>query len=152
MVRFRRRWARAALIITLAVVGAGLTLRWRARKAAIAYGQVLQNNLFVEEQEARAGKRAKEANLLTLPDAVAAEKTLASRWNLLGADYQSRADEMRRALTYLHLQLNLPSAERFRTKPDFRHFRIQTTDRSDGALRAAIRTLVDDYMEYVGTH
>lgn len=149
--RRRYNWARITLVVLLAAVIGGLGLRWKARKEALAYGHRVQNQLFIEEQAARVEGRARKFDLFADPELMEAARRLEADWNPLGADYRARAREMREAVLFLQLQFTLPSLERFRKMPEFRHFRIQTTDKTDVALRASLRTLVDDYTDYVGT-
>lgn len=151
MRRRRFNWARISLIVTLALVGGGLWLRWQARKSALSYGHMVQNVLFNEEQAARIDGRNRKVNLFADAEVAKAATLLEADWNPLGIDYRSRAVEMKSAALFLQLQLTLPSTERFRNMPEYKHFRVQTEDKTDAAIRAALRTLVDDYTDYVGT-
>jgi len=151
MPRRRFNWARISLIATLVIIGGGLWLRWQARKSALAYGHMVQNVLFNEEQAARIEGRNRKVNLFGDAEVAKAATLLEADWNPLGIDYRSRAVEMKAAALFIQLQLTLPTSERFRNMPEYKHFRIQTTDKTDAALRASLRTLVDDYTDYVGT-
>jgi len=149
--RFRARLARASLVALVALVVGGLGLRWHARKVALAYGHAIQNTLFSMEQEARQGSAGRRVVLLEDPDVLRAQRTMTAWWNPMSVDYRSRAEEMRAGLAYLQLQLTLPTSERFRNKPEFRHFRVETLEKTDVAVRGALRTMVEDYLDYAGT-
>lgn len=149
--RFRARLARYSLIAVLTLVLGGLGLRWHARKVALAYGHAIQNTLFSMEQEARQGAAGRKIVLLEEPDVLRAQAAMDAWWNPMAADYRSRAEELRTGLAYLQLQLTLPTSERFRNKPRFRHFRVETLEKTDASMRGALRTLVEDYLDYTGT-
>jgi len=149
--RLRARLARYSLAALLALVIGGLALRWHGRKVALAYGHAVQNTLFSIEQEARQGSAGRRIVLLEEPDVLAAQREMLAWWNPAALDYRSRAEELRAGLAYLQLQLTLPSTERFRNKPAFRHFRVETLENTDAAVRGALRTLIEDYLDYAGT-
>ena len=149
--RFRARLARYALIAVLVLVVGGLGLRWHARKVALAYGHAIQNTLFSIEQEARQGAVGRKIVLLEEPEVAKAQAAMTAWWNPMALDYRSRAEELRTGLTYLQLQLTLPTSERFRNKPAFRHFKVETLEKTDASMRAALRTMVEDYLDYAGT-
>jgi hypothetical protein len=149
--RFRARLARYSLAALLTILVAGLALRWHGRRAALAYGHAVQNTLFSIEQEARRGTEGRRIVLLEEPEVLAAQREMTAWWNPVALDYRSRAEEMRAGLTYLQLQLTLPSTQRFRNKPTFRHFRVETLENTDAAVRGALRKLVEDYLDYAGT-
>ncbi len=149
--RFRARLARYSLAALLILVIGGLGLRWHARKVALAYGHAVQNTLFSMEQEARQGAAGRKIVLLEEPDVLRAQATMTAWWNPMALDYRSRAEELRTGLTYLQLQLTLPTSERFRKKPELRHFKVETLEKTDAALRGALRTLIEDYLDYTGT-
>lgn len=149
--RFRARLARYALITVLVLVVGGLGLRWHGRKVALAYGHAIQNTLFSMEQEARQGAVGRKIVLLEEPDVLKAQATMTAWWNPMAVDYRSRAEELRTGLAYLQLQLTLPTSERFRKQPDFRHFKVDPLEKNDAAVRGALRTMVEDYLDYAGT-
>lgn len=152
MRRRRSRFARYALLALLALIGGSLALRWHARKAALTYGRTIQQALFVQEELAtREPGKAKRRELFEEPQMRQSMETLTAWWNPLALDYLARAEDLRTGLVYLHIQLNLPTAERFRRPPRLRHFTIEAGDRTDEAVRKALRTLLEDYMDYVGT-
>lgn len=149
--RLRARLARHSLIAVLVLIVGGLGLRWHARKVALAYGHAVQNTLFSMEQEARQGAVGRKIVLVEEPDVLRAQAAMTGWWNPMALDYRSRAEELRTGLGYLQLQLTLPTSERFRKKPELRHFKVETLEKTDAALRAAIRTMVEDYLDYTGT-
>lgn len=149
--RFRARLARFSLIALVVLVVGGLGLRWHGRKVALAYGHAVQNTLFSLEQEARQGAAGRRIALLEEPDVLGAQAAMDAWWNPMALDYRSRAEELRAGIAYLQLQLTLPTSERFRNKPEFRHFRVETLEKTDAAMRGAIRKMVDDYLDYAGT-
>lgn len=147
----RARLARYSLIGLLVVVVGGLGLRWHARKVALAYGHAIQNTLFSMEQELRQGAAGRRIVLLEDPDVLAAQARMTAWWNPMSLDYRSRAEELRTGLAYLQLQLTLPTSERFRTKPELRHLKVDTLEKTDVAVRGALRTIIEDYLDYAGT-
>lgn len=126
-------------------------MRWHARDAALAYGRIVQQALFEQEEAAAREGKPRKRDLFEEPEMRAAMATMGAWWNPLALDYLGRAEELRTGLVYLHIQLNLPAAERFRRPPKLRHFTMEPGDRTDDAVRRALRTLLDDYMDYVGT-
>ena len=149
--RFRARLARYSLVAVIVLIVGGLGLRWHGRKVALAYGHAVQNTLFSIEQDARQGAAGRRIALLEDPDVLRAQATMDAWWNPMALDYRSRAEELRKGLAYLQLQLTLPTSERFRNKPEFRHFKVETLEKTDAALRGALRTMVEDYLDYTGT-
>ena len=149
--RLRARLARYALVALLVLVVGGLAGRWHGRRVALAYGHAVQNTLFSIEQEARQGSAGRKISLLGEPDVLEAQRRMEAWWNPMALDYRSRAEELRAGLTYLQLQLTLPSSERFRNKPEFRHFKVETLEKTDAAVRGALRTMTEDYLDYAGT-
>lgn len=151
MRRRRSRFARHALVALLALIAAALAMRWHAREAALTYGRVVQQALFEQEEAAVREGKPRRRDLFEEPEMRGAMETMGAWWNPLGLDYHARAEDLRTGLVYLHIQLNLPTAERFRRPPRLRHFTMEQGDRTDDAVRRALRTLLDDYMDYVGT-
>lgn len=151
MRRRRSRFARHALVVLLALIGVALGLRWHAREAALTYGRIVQQALFEQEEAAAREGKPRRRELFEEPEMREAMQTMGAWWNPLALDYHARAEDLRTGLVYLHIQLNLPTAERFRRPPRLRHFAIEQGDRTDDAVRRALRTLLDDYMDYAGT-
>lgn len=151
MRRRRPRYARYVLILMLALIGGALAMRWHAREAALSYGRIVQQALFEQEEAAAREGKPRKRDLFEEPEMRASMATMGAWWNPLALDYLGRAEDLRTGLVYLHIQLNLPAAERFRRPPRLRHFTMEPGDRTDDAVRRALRTLLDDYMDYVGT-
>jgi hypothetical protein len=152
MRRRRSRLARYVLLLLVVIIGGALALRWQAREAALTYGRIVQQALFEQEEAAaKPGAKPRKRDLFEEPEMRQAMATMGAWWNPLGLDYVGRAEELRTGLVYLHIQLNLPMAERFRRPPRLRHFTLDPGDKTDGAVRRALRTLLDDYMDYAGT-
>lgn len=149
--RLRARLARYSLIALLILLAGGLGLRWHGRRVALAYGHAVQNTLFSIEQEARQGAAGRKISLLGEPDVLAAQRTMEAWWNPMALDYRSRAEELRAGLAYLQLQLTLPTSERFRNRPELSHFRVETLEKTDAAVRGALRKMTEDYLDYAGT-
>jgi hypothetical protein len=151
MRRRRPRFARYALLALVALIGGALALRWHGRDAALTYGRIVQQALFEQEEAAQREAKPRRRDLFEEPEMRQAMATMGAWWNPLALDYLGRAEELRTGLVYLHIQLNLPSAERFRRPPRLRHFRMEPGDRSDESVRRALRTMLEDYIDYVGT-
>lgn len=151
MRRRRSRFARHALVVLLLLIAGALAMRWHAREAALTYGRVVQQALFEQEEAAAREGKPRKRDLFEEPEMRGAMATMGAWWNPLALDYHARAEDLRTGLVYLHIQLNLPTAERFRRPPKLRHFAMEQGDRTDDAVRRALRTLLDDYMDYVGT-
>ena len=151
MRRRRNRFARYALFLLLALIACALGLRWHARDAALTYGRIVQQGLFEQEEEAAREGKPRKRDLFEEPQMREAIQTLGAWWNPLALDYLGRAEDLRTGLVYLHIQLGLPSAERFRRPPKLRHFNLEQGERTDAAVQKALRTLLEDYMDYVGT-
>lgn len=151
MRRRRSRLPRYALYALLVLIATGLGLRWHAREAALVYGQTIQQALFEQEEEARKEGKPKRRDIFEEQQMRQAMQTMSAWWNPLSTDYMNRAEDLRMGLVYLHIQLNLPTAERFRRPPKLAHFTVDPGDKTDEAVQKALRTLLEDYMHYVGT-
>jgi hypothetical protein len=151
MRRRRSKFARHALVALLTLIAAALAMRWHAREAALAYGRIVQQALFEQEEAAARADKPRKRDLFEEPEMREAMATMGAWWNPLGLDYHARAEDLRTGLVYLHIQLNLPTAERFRRPPKLRHFTMEAGDRTDEAVRRALRTLLEDYLAHVGT-
>lgn len=151
MRRRRSRLPKYVLIALLALLAGGLGLRWHARQAALLYGKTIQQALFEQEDQTRKEGRAKRRELFEEPEMRAAMATLSAWWNPAAIDYRNRAEDLRMGLVYLHIQLGLPTAERFRRPPKLAHFTVDPGDKTDEAVLKALRVLLEDYLDYVGT-
>lgn len=136
--------------LTCLIVG-GIAVRLRARRAALDYGLELQTALFEDQTPGPDGLPRKPRDIFNEPRMLEWEGTLQARWNLVAIDYRERAEDLRTATTYLREQLRTPATLRFAHPPKLRHFRMDTANHSDGAVRDVMRTLLDDYLRVVGS-
>jgi len=150
----RRKKSGLALAVLLLLTGSilgVLALRWKLREAAVGYGLELQTALF-EPQEAQAnGQAPRQRDIFNEPKMAGFERTLRSSWGIVGFDYLERAEELRLGVVYLHVQLAEPVGGRFKQPPRLRHFTLEPGDRSDAAIKRAVRTLMEDYLSSVGS-
>lgn len=147
----RGRLAFATLILITCVIGAVLGLRWKARQAALGYGLELQSALFDDQAPQVEGRPKVRRDIFNEAKMVGFEQTLRSPWNIVAADYLERAEDLRTGIVYLYIQLSQSSAVRFSHPPKLRHFKLETLDKSDDGVHAAIRTLMEDYLGAVGS-
>lgn len=145
------RLALATLILITGIIGGVLALRWNARQAALGYGLELQSALFDEQAPPADGQPRKQRDIFNEPKMLGFERTLRAPWNVVASDYLERAEELRLGIVYLYSQLALPGSLRFAHPPRLRHFKIETSDKGDAGVRAAIRTLMEDYLGAVGS-
>lgn len=143
--------ALATLLLITCLIGAALAVRWKARQAAVGYGLELQSVLFEQQAAVAEGLPRKPRDIFGEQKMQAFERTLRAPWNLAGSDYLERAEDLRMGIVYLHVQLNEPTGTRFSHPPKLIHFTIDTTDKSDAAVQRAIRTLMEDYLNAVGS-
>lgn len=145
-------FALAALVVLVALVGAGLALRWKMRQAAIGYGLELQSALFDRQDPQQTGAQPRaQRDIFNEPRMLDFDRTLRSRWGIVGMDYLERAEELRMGIVYLHTQLAEPASLRFAHPPKLMHFTLESGDKGDQAVQRAIRTLLEDYLTSVGS-
>lgn len=143
--------ALTTLILILCLIGGVLGLRWNARQAALGYGLELQSALFDEQAPASDGKPRKQRDIFNEPKMIGYERTLRSPWSIVATDYLERSEDLRAGIVYLYSQLNLPSALRFAHPPRLHHFKLETSNKGEAGVHAAIRTLMEDYLSSVGS-
>lgn len=138
------------VLLTAVIVGV-LAMRWKLRQAAIGYGLELQSALFERQEPQSADQPRKQRDIFNEPKMLDYDRTLHASWGVVGIDYMERAEELRMGVVYLYTQMSEPPALRFARPPKLRHFTLEAGDKSDLALNRAVRTLMDDYINAVGS-